>query len=80
MFPEMYPLLRDLVDEIVTVSDDDVIRAIRHLALRNKLVAEGAGALATAAATKYGGDRSIAMISGGSIDPAKLAEIITAED
>ncbi|HRA32195.1 MAG: pyridoxal-phosphate dependent enzyme [Thermomicrobiales bacterium] len=80
MFPEMYPLLRDLVDEIVTVSDDDVIRAIRHLALRNKLVAEGAGALATAAATKYGDDRSIAMISGGSIDPAKLAEIITAED
>ena len=80
MFPEMYPLLRDLVDDIVTVSDDDVIQAIRRLALRNKLVAEGAGALATAAASKIGGGRSIAIVSGGSIDPAKLAEIITAED
>lgn len=80
MFPEMYPLLRDLVDEIVTVPDDEVIRTIRHLALRNKLVAEGAGALATAAAMNAGGSRSIAIVSGGSIDPAKLAEIVTSEE
>lgn len=79
MFPEMYPLLRDLVDDIVTVTDEDVMRTIRHLALRNKLVVEGAGALATTAAMKAGG-RSIAIVSGGSIDPARLAEIVTAED
>lgn len=80
MFPEMYEVLRDLVDDIVTVPDDDVVRAIRHLALRNKIVAEGAGALAVAAAVRHGGaGKSIAMISGGSIDPAKLAEILTSD-
>jgi threonine dehydratase len=81
MFPEMYPLLRDLVDDIVTVSDDDVRHAIRHLALKNKIVAEGAGALAVAAATQRDErKRKIAIISGGSIDAEKLAEILIAED
>lgn len=79
MFPEMFPLLRDLVDEIVTVTDDEVRDAIRHLALRNKIVAEGAGALATAAAMRdAGGRRAIAIVSGGSIDADKLAAILTA--
>jgi threonine dehydratase len=81
MFPEMFPLLRDLVDEIVTVSDDDVRDAIRHLALKNKIVAEGAGALAVAAANQAAGtERAIAIVSGGSIDADKLAGILTAKD
>ncbi len=81
MFPEMYPLLRDLVDEIVTVSDDDVRRAIRHLALRNKIVAEGAGALAVAAALNAGSSgRAVAIVSGGSIDGDRLAQILTSDD
>jgi threonine dehydratase len=84
MFPEMYPLLRDLVDDIVTVDDELVIAAIRRLALRNKIVAEGAGALAVAAALQaqergVGATRTIAIVSGGSIDAAKLAEILTGE-
>lgn len=79
MFPEMHPLLRDLVDDIVTVTDDEVRSAIRHLALRNKIVAEGAGGLAVAAALQAGpsSGKTIAIVSGGSIDPGKLAEIIT---
>jgi threonine dehydratase len=81
MFPEMYPLLRDLVDDIVTVSDDDVRHAIRQLALKNKIVAEGAGALAVAAAMKCDeSTRKIAIISGGSIDANKLAAILDADD
>ncbi|HYI16450.1 MAG TPA: threonine/serine dehydratase [Thermomicrobiales bacterium] len=81
MFPEMYALLRDLVDEIVTVSDEDVRRAIRHLALKNKIVSEGAGALAVAAALNTGrSGRAVAIISGGSIDADRLAHILTAND
>lgn len=81
MFPEMYPLLRDLVDDIVTVSDGAVRHAIRRLALKNKIVAEGAGALAVAAAMAAPRTaRSIAIVSGGSIDAEQLAEIVTAAD
>jgi threonine dehydratase len=79
MFPEMYPLLRDLIDDIVTVDDDQVIAEIRHLALRNKIVAEGAGALAVAAARAApAAGNCIAIVSGGSIDAARLAEIVCA--
>jgi threonine dehydratase len=80
MFPEMYPLLRDLVDEIVTVSDDDVRHAIRHLALKNKIVAEGAGALAVAAAVNANpSGPTITIVSGGSIDADRLAEIVMSD-
>lgn len=83
MFPEMYPLLRDLVDDVVTVDDEQVFAAIRLLALKNKIVAEGAGALATAAALAAdpaSTGRSVAIISGGSIDREKLVEILAAAD
>lgn len=81
MFPEMFPLLRDLVDDIVTVNDDNVRLAIRHLALKNKIVAEGAGALAVAAAIQAGAPgRSIAIVSGGSIDADRLARILADND
>lgn len=78
MMPEMFPLLRDLVDEMVTVEEDDVVAAIRHLALRNKIVAEGAGALAVAAALNAGpaAGVAVAVVSGGSIDGATLARIL----
>lgn len=81
MFPEMYPLLHHLVDDIVTVDDDDVRHAIRHLALRNKIVAEGAGALAVAAALQSNSSgRKIAIVSGGSIDADRLADILTSDN
>lgn len=76
---EMYPLLRSVVDEVVLVSEDAVTDAIRFLALRNKLVAEGAGAAALAAAmatpvAERG--KSVCIVSGGSIDGALLASIL----
>jgi threonine dehydratase len=78
MMPEMYPLLRDLVDDMVTVDDEEVYATIRHLALKNKIVAEGAGALAVAAALNAGpgAGNAVAVISGGSIDGATLARIL----
>ena len=77
---EMYPLLRELVDEVVLVSERDVKRAIRRLALQDKLVVEGAGALSVAAALAMSEDKrgkSVAVVSGGNIDGDKLAAILS---
>jgi threonine dehydratase len=79
MFPEMEPVLRELLDDIVTVEEEDVFATIQRLALKNKIVAEGAGALAVAAALRtpeVERGRTVAFVSGGSIDPDKLANIL----
>lgn len=75
---EMFPLLREIVDEAVLVSEEAVRETIRRLALRERIVSEGAGALALAAALAH--DRpgpAVALVTGGSIDGAKLATILT---
>ena len=76
---EMWPLLRSVVDDTVTVSEEQVANAIRRLAVDNKLVVEGAGAASLAAAlatpvSRRG--RSVCIVSGGSIDGDKLAAIV----
>ncbi len=76
---EMFPLLRDLVDESVLVSDDAVKAAMRRLAFSNKLIAEPSGALAVAAALAIDEEKrglSVCIVTGGSIDPRKLAAIL----
>lgn len=76
---EMFPLLRDLAAEVVQVGEEEVRDAIRLLASANHLIAEGAGALATAAALATPLERrglTVALVTGGSLDPAKLAEIL----
>ncbi len=77
---EMFPLLSDLVDETVLVSEAATRSAIRLLATQNKMVAEGAGALATAAALSVPvaeRGRSVAIVTGGGIDGSKFVEIIS---
>jgi threonine dehydratase len=77
---EMFGLLRDLVDDTVLVSEDDVRAAVRRLALREKIVAEPSGALALAAALATpAAERgpTVCIVTGGSIDAATLAEILT---
>ena len=77
---EMYPLLRDLVDDVVLVPERQVKAMVRHLATRNRIVTEGSGALAAAAAITAPEDargRAVAIVSGGSIDPAKLVSILS---
>ena len=76
---EVLPLLKSVVDEVVLVSEDEVREAVRFLALRNKIVAEGAGAAAVAAALKTPASargKSVCIVSGGSIDAGLLAEIL----
>jgi threonine dehydratase len=79
---EMYPLLRSLVDEVVLVSEVQVKQAMRQLALRDKLVTEGAGAAALAAALSVPVEHrgvSVCVVSGGSVDEALLREVIAAQ-
>jgi threonine dehydratase len=77
---EMFPVLRELVDEMRLVSERSVRRTIRRLALRDRLVVEGAGALALAAALEDGRrTNAVCMVTGGSIDTPALVEILSDE-
>ncbi|HEY3773374.1 MAG TPA: threonine/serine dehydratase [Solirubrobacteraceae bacterium] len=76
----MWPRLQPLVDEAVSVSTEQVEDAIRVLAGRLRIVAEGAGALSVAAALAgtAGPGRVACIVSGGNIDLARLAGILDA--
>jgi threonine dehydratase len=67
-----FPLVRQFVDDMVTVSDDDILRAMRFLWERMKLVVEPTGALGLAAAWKGAvdvrGQRVGVIVSGGNVD------------
>jgi len=75
---EMWPLARELVSRAVTVSLAETAAAIRLLAERTRVVAEGAGALALAAARSglVRGERVVCVVSGGNIDAGRLATIL----
>ncbi|HMJ93012.1 MAG TPA: pyridoxal-phosphate dependent enzyme [Allosphingosinicella sp.] len=74
----MWPLLSRLIDDVLVVSIEEVEKAIRALAARHHVIAEGAGAAAVAAAEKAGIDRSVAIVSGGNIDRKELSRILGA--
>jgi threonine dehydratase len=76
LLPGMWDRARGLVDEAVAVSLLEVEEAVRLLASRAHVVAEGAGALALAAALRRD-DRCVCMVSGGNIDPEVYARIIS---
>jgi len=76
VLPAMWERARELVDEAVAVPLDEIAEAMRLLARRAHVVAEGAGALALAAALKRD-DRCVCIVSGGNIDAAVLARILT---
>ena len=82
VFPEMFELTRDLVDGALVVGVEDIADAVRLLAERARVIAEGAGAAALAAALTggAGGGKVVCVVSGGNIDAAKLAEILTARE
>ena len=76
---EMFPLLRHLVDDAVLVPEDEVVATVRRLALGENIVAEPSGALALAAALAVAPEKrgsTVCLVTGGSIDPHKLAEIL----
>jgi threonine dehydratase len=78
---EMWPMVRDLLDGSLVMPLTAVASAIRLLAERNHVVAEGAGATPVAAALSgnAGSGKIVCVVSGGNIDPAILARILNNE-
>ncbi|MFF2494717.1 threonine ammonia-lyase [Agromyces sp. NPDC058064] len=74
-----FEIIRDTIDEIVTVGEDDIARALLVLLERAKLVVEPAGAVAVAAimtgAVPNDGP-AVAVLSGGNIDPLLVQRVI----
>lgn len=70
-----FPLVRRVVDYVVTVSEDELARAMRGLAAEERLIVEGAGAAATAAVmagkASDAGQRVVALVTGGNVDLPK---------
>jgi threonine dehydratase len=77
LLPTMWPRAQELVDEAVAVPLAQVEQAMRLLASRAHVVAEGAGALALAVALARD-DRCVAIVSGGNIDSDVYAAILAA--
>lgn len=75
-----WPVVRELVDDVVLVSDEEVKAAMRFLLMRLKIVAEPTGAVAVAAAMtgklNRFGRRIGVVISGGNVAPETLSEIL----
>ena len=76
-----YELCSRYVDEIVAVTDDEISAAILALMEQHKLVTEGAGAVAVAAAmfdkVDLAGKKTVCLLSGGNIDVTILSRVIT---
>ncbi|HZE18869.1 MAG TPA: pyridoxal-phosphate dependent enzyme, partial [Candidatus Angelobacter sp.] len=81
VLPEMWPMVRGLVEGTIVVSLEEVAHAIRLLVERIRVVAEGAGGASVAAALKgeAEGSKVVCVVSGGNIDPKKLAAILGGE-
>ena len=72
-------ILEDNLDDMVSVSDEEICSAVVLLLERSKLVVEGAGAVGVAAllAGKAGGEgKALALLSGGNIDPTMLISVM----
>jgi threonine dehydratase len=78
VLPEMWPLVSHLLNGSLVVELEEIAAAIRLLAERNRIIAEGAGAspVAAALAGKAGTGKVVCIISGGNIDLAKLTTIL----
>jgi threonine dehydratase len=75
-----FPLVKQYVDEIVTVDEEEIAKAIMVLLEREKMLAEGAGAAALASLlqkkTSLKNERTAVLVCGGNIDVSLLSKII----
>jgi threonine dehydratase len=75
-----FQLARQYVDDVVTVDEDEIVAAVKTLAVEQKLVVEGGGAVGVAALLagkiETKGIEVVCVLSGGNILPAKLAEVL----
>jgi threonine dehydratase len=78
VFPQMFDRARQLIDGSLVAEVEEIADAVRLLAERNRVVAEGAGACSVACALsgKAGAGKVVCVVSGGNIDAAKFARIL----
>ena len=81
--PINFEHIRRYVDAIVTVTEDEIRHALRRLLFSARIVAEPSGAVTTAAALFHGEEigasgTTVAVVSGGNVDPTLLSEIVMA--
>ena len=75
-----FDIIRDVVDEVVTVTDDEIAKALLLLLERAKLVVEPAGAVGVAAILTgkvQNSGTTVAVLSGGNIDPLVMERVIS---
>ena len=78
LFPRMWERMKPVVDGYIVVSLDETKKAMRLMAEKARVIAEGAGALSVAAAStgRAGQGPIVAIVSGGNVDLNKFCEII----
>jgi threonine dehydratase len=81
LLPGMWERAREVVDDAVAVPLDEVAAAMRLLASRAHVVAEGAGALPVAVAVSgaAGSGRVVSVVSGGNVDSSVLSRVLAGE-
>ena len=70
-------VLETLLDDVVIVREAELRETLVRLALEEHVIAEGAGALALAAGRRVSGKRKVAVVSGGNVDAAVLARLLS---
>ena len=79
-----YPIVKHYVDDVVLVTDEEIMMAMREILFSAKLLAEGGGAAATAAVLsgklELGGRRVVAVMSGGNVDEARVREVVSRDE
>ena len=79
-----FDIVRNVVDELISVSEEDLARAVRGLAAEEHLLVEGAGAAATAALlgnrTVKPGQRAVVLVTGGNIDLETFRSVLAQGD
>jgi threonine dehydratase len=79
LLPEMFPIVRHLVNGSLVAPLDEVASAVRLLVERARVIAEGAGATPVACAlgrSQSKGEKVVCVVSGGNIDTTTLAELL----
>ena len=75
-----YAHVAELVDDVVLVTDDEILEATRRLMKESRLVVEFSGAATVAAliAGRAGGSRVVAILSGGNLDAGRALDLLAA--
>ena len=75
VFPRMFERAKQLLNGVLVAEVDQVAAALRLMAERNRIIAEGAGAAPVACVLGRPKSKIVCVVSGGNIDLSKLAEI-----